>query len=398
MSNQDFYQTLGVNKNASDEEVKKAYRKLAMKHHPDRNPGDKTSESKFKDVQKAYEVLSDGQKRAAYDQYGHAGIDPNSGFGGGGGGFGGGFEDLGDIFSSFFNQAGGRGRESSQQRANSPAQGDNLLRSIEITLEEAAFGKELKLDLPVWNDCVDCGGNGAKKGTKVETCKHCNGHGVVNMRQGFFTVQQTCPYCNGSGKHIPHPCHSCHGVGKIKQNKSIQIDVPAGVFSGMRIRSKGNGGPGKNSGINGDLYLEINVKEHHIFERDEHDLHCQIPISFTKASLGGDIEVPTLKSSKNYHHDKNSASGAKSDRLTFNIPEGTQSGATFRLRNKGIKGYGNSVEGDLYVHVLVETPVRLTSEQKDLLEKLEASLGSDKNTIHSPQTKTFVDKLKDFFN
>ncbi|MFM2343808.1 MAG: chaperone protein DnaJ [Pseudomonadota bacterium] len=375
----DFYETLGVAKNASPEEIKKSYRKLAMKYHPDRNQGTKDAEDKFKEIQKAYDILSDEQKRGAYDSYGHAGVDPNNAGGGFGGGFGGfGADDLGDIFSQFF---GGGGNRNSGRSRDGSSKGSDLAYAIEITLEQAASGHDMQVTIPSWDDCSDCNGTGAKKGTSVETCKHCNGSGMLNIRQGFFMMQQTCPYCQGDGKHIPNPCSTCHGNGKIKRSKTLEINIPAGINDGMRIRSNGNGEPGSNGGRNGDLYIEVRIKEHPVFKRNENDLHCQIPIPFTTAALGGEIEVPTL-----------------SGNVVFNIPEGTQNDKVFKLRNKGIKGLRSSAEGDLYVHVQVETPVRLTDEQKNLLRAFENSLNGDKSTIHSPQTKTFVDKVKEFFN
>ncbi len=373
---QDFYETLGVPKNASSDEIKKAYRKMAMKHHPDRNQGNKESEAKFKEIQKAYDILSDDSKRGAYDSYGHAGIDPNAQGGFGGGGFD--ADDLGDIFSQFF---GGGGSSRSSKNRDSSARGNDVAYAVEITLEQAAMGHDMQITIPSWDDCGDCGGTGAKKGTKVEVCKHCNGSGTLNTRQGFFMMQQTCPYCRGTGKTIPHPCATCHGNGKIKRNKTLEINIPAGIADNMRIRSNGNGEPGQNGGRNGDLYIEVRVKAHSVFERHDNDLHCQIPIPFTTAALGGEIEVPTLKGN-----------------VIFSIPEGTQNEKVFKLRNKGIKGLRSSSEGDLYVHVQVETPVRLSDEQKNLLRTFEASLNGDKITVHSPQTKTFVDKIKDFFN
>ena len=374
----DFYEVLGVAKNASDEEIKKAYRKLAMKYHPDRNPDSKDAEGKFKEIQKAYSILSDKEKKSAYDQYGHAGVDPNAA-GGFSGGFSGGFDDLGDIFSSFFGgSSGGRG---SGRTRETHTRGNDLAYAVEITLEQAAFGHDMQITIPSWDDCSDCKGIGAKKGTKVETCKHCQGSGMLNVRQGFFMMQQTCPYCQGTGKHIPEPCLTCHGQGKLKKNKTIEISIPSGIDDGMRIRSSGNGEPGNNGGRSGDLFIEIHIKKHSVFERDNNDLHCQIPIPFTKAALGGDIEVPTLKGS-----------------VVFTVPEGTQNSKVFKLRNKGIKGLRSSVEGDLYVHISVETPIRLNEEQKIILRQFEDSLSSDEKNIHSPETKTFLDKLKDFFN
>ena len=378
MAKKDYYDTLGVPKNASDEDIKKAYRKQAMKHHPDRNQGDaaKAAEEKFKEAKEAYEMLSDEQKRAAYDQYGHAGVDPNRGGGPGAEGFGGFAEAFGDIFGDVFNgQRGGR-----QQGGRQVFRGGDLSYAMEVTLEEAASGKEAQIRVPSWDDCGTCKGSGAKPGTKVATCTTCHGHGAVQMRQGFFSVQQTCPQCKGSGKLIPEPCTTCHGVGKTKTNKTLEVKIPAGIDDGMRIRSTGNGEPGSNGGPPGDLYIEIRVKKHEIFERDGDDLHCAVPISFTTAALGGEIQVPTL-----------------AGKAAIDIPEGTQAAKQFRLRGKGIKGVRSSYPGDLYCHITVETPVKLTEHQRKLLKEFDESLkkGGGK---HSPSEDSWTDKLKNFFS
>ncbi|MDO8277558.1 MAG: molecular chaperone DnaJ [Burkholderiaceae bacterium] len=376
MAKKDFYETLGVPKNASDEEIKKAYRKLAMKYHPDRNQGDsgRDAEAKFKDAKEAYEMLSDPQKRAAYDQFGHAGVDPNMrGAGGGAEGFGGFAEAFGDIFGDVFGGARGRGAGRQVYR------GSDLSYAMEITLEEAAEGKDAQIRIPSWDDCGTCHGSGAKPGTKPITCTTCNGAGAVQMRQGFFSVQQTCAQCHGTGKIIPEPCGTCHGAGKIKHNKTLEVKIPGGIDAGMRIRSVGNGEPGTNGGPPGDLYIEIRLKKHEIFERDGDDLHCSVPISFTTAALGGEIEVPTL--------------GGKA---SIDIPEGTQAGKQFRLRGKGIKGVRSSYPGDLYCHILIETPVKLTEHQRKLLKELDEALRKG-GAKHSPGEKSWADKLKNFF-
>jgi len=319
MAKRDFYEILGVPKNASEDDIKKAYRKLAMKHHPDRNQGDsaKVAEEKFKEAKEAYEMLSDAQKRAAYDQYGHAGVDPNMRGGGPGDGFSGGFaEAFGDIFGDMFGQQ--RGRASGGRQVY---RGSDLSYAMEISLEEAARGKDAQIRIPSWDNCSTCNGSGAKPGTQVKTCSTCHGSGSVQMRQGFFSVQQTCPHCHGSGKIIPEPCTSCHGQGRIKRQKTLEVKIPAGIDDGMRIRSAGNGEPGTNGGPPGDLYIEIRLRKHDIFERDGDDLHCSVPISIVTASLGGEIEVPTL-----------------AGKAAIDIPEGTQTGKQFRLRGKGIKG------------------------------------------------------------
>ncbi len=375
----DYYDTLGVPKNASEEDIKKAYRKLAMKHHPDRNQGDasKVAEEKFKEAKEAYEMLSDENKRAAYDQYGHAGVDPNMRGGPGAEGFGGFAEAFGDIFGDVFGgQRGGAQRGGGRQ----VYRGGDLSYAMEITLEEAANGKEAQIRIPSWDDCNTCHGSGAKPGTKVVTCTTCHGHGVVQMRQGFFSVQQTCPQCKGTGKLIPEPCITCHGVGKTKNNKTLEVKIPAGIDDGMRIRSTGNGEPGTNGGPPGDLYIEIRLKKHDIFERDGDDLHCVVPISFTTAALGGEIEVPTL-----------------AGKAAIDIPEGTQAAKQFRLRGKGIKGVRSSYPGDLYCHITVETPVKLTEHQRKLLKELDESLKKG-GAKHSPTEEGWADKLKSFFS
>ncbi|TFZ08925.1 molecular chaperone DnaJ [Ramlibacter humi] len=376
----DYYDVLGVPKNASEEEIKKAYRKLAMKFHPDRNQGDaaKDAEAKFKEAKEAYEMLSEADKRAAYDQYGHAGVDPNmrGGMGAGQEGFGGFAEAFGDIFGDIFGQGrGGQGRGGRQVY-----RGNDLSYAMEVTLEEAALGKEAQIRIPSWDPCETCHGSGAKPGTQAKQCGTCHGQGVVQMRQGFFSVQQTCPTCRGTGKIIPEPCPTCHGQGKVKKQKTLEVKIPAGIDDGMRIRSAGNGEPGHNGGPPGDLYIEIRLKKHPIFERDGDDLHCVVPISFTRAALGGEIEVPTLQG-----------------KAAIDIPEGTQAGKQFRLRGKGIKGVRSSYPGDLYCHISVETPVKLTEHQRKLLKELDESLKKG-GSRHSPSEESWSDKLKNFFS
>jgi molecular chaperone DnaJ len=381
MAKRDYYDILGVPRNAEEEDIKKAYRKLAMKHHPDRNQGDKAkaSEEKFKEAKEAYEMLTDPQKRAAYDQYGHAGVDPNMGAGRGAGpeGFGGFAEAFGDIFGDIFGgAAGGGGRRAGGQQVY---RGNDLSYAMEITLEEAARGKDTQIRIPSWDTCETCKGSGAKPGTSPKTCGTCNGSGTVHMRQGFFSIQQTCPHCHGTGKIIPEPCTTCNGAGKIKKQKTLEVKIPAGINEGMRIRSAGNGEPGTNGGPSGDLYIEIRVKQHDIFERDGDDLHCTVPVGLTTVTLGGMIQVPTL--------------GGNAE---IELPEGTQHGKTFRLRGKGIKGIRSSYPGDLYAHIAVETPVKLTEHQRKLLKELDESFrkGGDR---HSPNEKSWADRVKDLF-
>jgi molecular chaperone DnaJ len=376
MAKRDFYEILGVAKNATEDEIKKSYRKLAMKYHPDRNPDSKESEEKFKEVKEAYEMLTNADKREAYDRYGHAGVDPNMGGGGGGGFGGGGFADsFGDIFGDIFGGGAGRGRNAGPQ----VYRGADLRYNLEITLEQAAHGFDTTIRVPSWDKCDTCHGSGAKPGTSPTTCPTCAGHGQVRMQQGFFSIQQTCPKCHGNGKIITDPCAPCGGQGRIKRNKTLEVKIPSGIDNGMRIRSSGNGEPGTNGGPAGDLYVEIHIKPHAVFQREGDDLHCEMPISFVKATLGGEIEVPTL-----------------SGKVSFTIPEGTQSGKTFRLKAKGIKGVRSGYAGDLFCHVAVETPVKLTDKQKDLLKEFER-LTAEGGAKHSPQSKGWMDKVKDFF-
>ncbi len=375
MAKRDYYEVLGVPKNASDEEIKKAYRKQAMKHHPDRNQGDaaKVAEEKFKESKEAYEMLADPQKRAAYDQHGHAGVDPN--MRGGGEGHAGFAEAFGDIFGDMFGQQ--RGRSGGGRQV---FRGNDLSYAMEVTLEEAARGKEAQIRIPSWDTCDLCHGSGAKPGTQVKTCGTCHGQGTVQIRQGFFSVQQTCPTCRGNGKVIPEPCTPCSGQGKIKRQKTLEIKIPAGIDGGMRIRSANNGEPGTNGGPTGDLYIEIRLKKHDIFEREGDDVHCSVPVSFAAAAMGGEIEVPTL-----------------SGKAAIDIPEGTQTGKQFRLRGKGIKGVRASYPGDLYCHIVIETPVKLSEHQRKLLREFDESLkkGGGK---HSPSGDTWTDRLKGFFS
>ena len=376
MAKRDYYTVLGVTKNATDDEIKKAYRKLAMKFHPDRNQGDgaKKAEEEFKEAKEAYEMLSDPQKRAAYDQYGHAGVDPNMGRGGpGADGFGGFAEAFGDIFGDIFGAGGAR------RGGQQVYRGSDLSYAMEITLEEAAHGKDSQIRIPSWESCETCSGTGAKPGTSPKVCSTCAGAGQVTMRQGFFSIQQTCPHCRGTGKIIPEPCVTCQGQGKVKKNKTLEVKIPAGINEGMRIRSAGNGEPGTNGGPPGDLYIEIRIKPHEIFERDGDDLHCSVPVALTTVALGGSIEVPTL-----------------SGKAEIELPEGTQHGKTFRLRGKGIKGVRSSYPGDLYCHIAVETPVKLTEHQRRLLKELDESFrnGGDR---HSPTSKSWSDRVKDLF-
>lgn len=378
----DYYQVLGVDKNASAEEIKKAYRKNAMKYHPDRNPGDKQAEEKFKEIGEAYEVLSDSEKRARYDQFGFAGVDPNygggagggSGFGGGFGGFGG-FGDFGDIFGEFF--GGGRSRGSTQ---TAPRRGENVGARLDLTFEEAAFGVEKEITVQRIENCAACKGTGSADGV-VETCVNCHGTGQVRTTQNFMgmAVQSTatCPTCGGKGKIIKNPCTTCRGKGKVRRNQKIKVKVPAGIDQGQAIRVAGEGCVGSNGGPNGDVLVEITIKRHPIFQRDGMDVYCEVPITFTQAALGAEIQVPTLDG-----------------KTTFTIPEGTQTGRQFVISGKGIPQVNNPRRrGDHRFVVTVETPTRLSREQKDLLRKLEDSMDGKS----SPKRKKFFDNLKEFF-
>ncbi|HWA12839.1 MAG TPA: molecular chaperone DnaJ [Burkholderiales bacterium] len=371
MAKRDYYEVLGVNRDASEEDLKKAYRKLAMKHHPDRNPDNPKAEELFKEAKEAYEVLSEPAKRSAYDQYGHAGVDPQSGMGAAGGaGFGSFADAFGDIFGDIF--GGGRGRSSVYR-------GADLRYNLEISLEEAAHGTETRIRIPTMQECETCHGSGAKPGTQPTTCATCGGHGQVRMTQGFFSIQQTCPKCHGSGKVVQNPCATCNGAGRVKHQKTLSVKIPVGVDEGDRIRLSGEGEAGVNGGPAGDLYVVIHIKPHEVFTREGNDLHCEMPVSFTKAALGGEIEIPTLDGY-----------------AKIKVPAETQSGKVFRLRGKGIKGVRSQAFGDLLCHVVVETPVNLTSRQKELLEELEQSIERDSGR-HNPRAKSWMDRVREFF-
>ena len=378
----DYYEVLGVQKGATAEEIKKAYRKAAMKYHPDRNPGDKDAEEKFKEVGEAYEVLSDDQKRARYDQYGFAGVDPNYGAGAGGygGGFGGGFGgfgdfgDLGDIFGEFF--GGGSSRRSN---ANAPRRGENVMSRLELTFEEAAFGCEKEVSVPRIENCTACNGSGSADG-EVETCSTCRGSGQVRTTQNFMGMQMqstvACPKCNGKGKVIKTPCSTCKGKGKVRRTQKIKVKIPAGVDEGQSVRVRGEGNVGTNGAPSGDLLVEIYIKRHAIFYRQNMDVLCEVPITFTQAALGAQIQVPTLDG-----------------KVPYDIPEGTQTGTTFTLYGKGIPEVGNSRRrGNQRFTAVVETPTRLTKEQKELLRQLDGTLED------TPKRKKFFDAIKDLFD
>ncbi|MDA7746039.1 molecular chaperone DnaJ [Psychromonas sp.] len=372
MSKRDCYEVLGLSRDATEREVKKAYKRLAMKYHPDRTKGDVALEEKFKEVKEAYEILSDPNKKAAFDQYGHDGVNQQ---GQGGGGFGGGgFDDIfGDIFG------GGRGRGGAQRAQ----QGSDLRYNMELSLEEAVKGISKEIEIPTLVHCEQCNGSGAKKGSDAKSCGTCHGQGQVQMRQGFFAVNQTCPTCRGKGKIITDPCGKCHGEGRYERSKTLSVKIPAGVDTGDRIRLSGEGEAGEHGAPAGDLYVQMNVRPHDVFERDGNDLYCEVPISFTEAALGGEIEVPTLDG-----------------RVKLKIAAETQTGRMFRMRGKGVKSVRSHSTGDLMCKVTVETPVKLSSKQRELLKEFENSLSSNGGTSskHKPKSEGFLNSLKTFFD
>lgn len=372
----DYYEVLGVTKSVTQEELKKAYRKLAVQYHPDKNPGDHTAEEKFKELGEAYDVLGDEQKRAAYDRYGHAAFSGGMPGGGGAGGF---HDPLdifrevfggGDIFESFF---GGGGRK---RRSGGPERGSDLRYGLEIALEEAAHGVEKELEFERLASCKKCSGSGSASGGGMKQCRTCGGAGQVISSRGFFQIQQTCPDCMGTGQTISDPCKECHGAGRVKDRTRIRLKIPAGIEEGSRLRSSGNGDAGMRGGPNGDLYVVVQIKSHDVFERDGHDLHCQMPISYPVAALGGELPVPTLDGQAN-----------------LRVPPGTQSGATFRLRSQGIKHLESERKGDLYVHVQIAVPSKLNAEQREKLQEFSKALGEH----NSPMQETFLEKAKRFF-
>ncbi len=368
----DYYEVLGVNRDASEEEIKKAYRKLAMKHHPDRNPDSKDAEEKFKEAKEAYEILSEAEKRRAYDAYGHAGVNPQMGAAGEGPGFCGFAEAFGDIFSDIFGAGQARGR-------SSVFRGADLRYNLEVSLEQAARGTETKIRIPTMESCETCKGSGAKAGTSPKTCESCHGSGTVRLSQGFFSIQQSCPTCHGTGKMVTDPCATCRGAGRIKKHKTLSVKIPAGVDEGDRIRLSGEGEAGVNGGPPGDLYVVSHLREHSVFRREGDDLHCEMPISFSQAALGGEIEIPTLDGS-----------------AKIKVPAETQTGQVFRLRGKGIKGVRSTYPGDLLCEVEIETPVRLTERQKELLRELE-EINKKDGDRHNPRAKSFMEKVREFF-
>ncbi len=372
MAKHDYYEVLGVNRDASDEEIKKAYRKLAMKWHPDRNPENPKAEERFKEAKEAYEILTDAQKRSTYDQFGHAGVDPAAAAGAGAGA---GFQGFGDIFSDIFGDIFGGGRAG---RSN-VFRGADLRYNLEVPLEQAARGFETKIRIPTLAECATCHGSGAKPGTQPQTCTTCRGSGQVRISQGPFSIAQTCPRCHGSGRMVANPCPACAGAGRVKHQKTLSVRIPAGVDEGDRVRLSGEGESGVNGGPPGDLYVQVHLRPHPVFQRDHDDLHCEMPVSFATAALGGDIEIPTLDGS-----------------ARIKVPAETQTGKTFRLRGKGIKGVRSQAAGDLFCHVVIETPVSLTERQRELLREFEAISQHDP-ARHNPRSKGWFDKVREFF-
>src|SRR5690554_3875496 len=368
MAKRDYYEILGVSKDVSAADLKKAYRRVAMKYHPDRNPDDKTAEDKFKEASEAYEVLSDTQKRAAYDQFGHAGVDQNSGMGGAGGGFGNFSDIFGDVFGDIFGRGRGRG---------GATRGSDLRYNLDLTLEDAVRGTTVQIRVPALTTCDVCDGSGAKKGTSAKTCTTCAGMGQVRMTQGFFSVQQTCPTCRGRGTVIADPCGACQGQGRKEETKTLSVKVPPGVDTGDRIRLSGEGEAGLEGGPPGDLFVQVNVLPHEIFQRDGTDLYCEVPVDFVDAALGGELEVPTLDG-----------------RVKLKVPAETQTGKLFRLRGKGVTPVRGGSPGDLMCRVVVETPVNLRNKQKELLRQFQATMKNGKN---SPRQSSWFDGMKNFF-
>jgi molecular chaperone DnaJ len=378
MAKQDYYETLGVARGANADELKKAYRKLAMQYHPDRNPGDKSAEHKFKEINEAYDVLKDEQKRAAYDRFGHAAFDGAGGAGGFRPGAGGAGFDFGsgfaDIFDEMFGDFMGGRRGGGQQR------GGDLRYNLELKLEEAFQGREMRIRVPSSVACETCGGSGAAKGSRPTSCQTCQGRGRVRTQQGFFTIERTCPACQGAGRVIEEPCRPCSGSGRVRKEKTLSVTIPRGVEDGQRIRLSGEGEAGMNGAPAGDLYIFIAVKPHPIFQRDGADIHCRVPLPMTTAALGGAVEVPTIEGT----------------RASVTIPAGTQSGHQFRLRGKGMTGLHGRGRGDMYIDILVETPMNLTKKQQDLLREFDKSGGSGAKST-SPQSEGFFAKVKELW-
>jgi molecular chaperone DnaJ len=376
MAKRDYYKVLDLPRTASEAEIKKAYRRLAMKYHPDRNPGDQEAEENFKEAKEAYEVLSETSKRAVYDQYGHQGLEAQRNASAAGSGFHG-AEAFSDIFGDVFGDIFGGARRGG---ASQVFRGADLRYEIGLDLSEAVFGRTVEIDVNKFVECDVCHGSGAARGSNPVTCDTCNGTGQVRVSQGFFTLQQTCPHCRGTGRIVRNPCDNCLGQGRIRRSKKLSVKIPPGVDTGDRVRLAGEGEAGRNGGPPGDLYVEVQVREHPIFERDGMHLSCEVPISLTTAALGGSVEVPTLDG-----------------QVVLKIPAETQSGRVFRLRDKGVKSVRGNARGDLFCRVVVETPVNLSPEQRELLRQLDESLRNDGNR-HAPRQKSFLEGVKRFFS
>ncbi|MDP5063799.1 MAG: molecular chaperone DnaJ [Haliea sp.] len=374
MSKRDYYEVLGVENAADEKDIKKAYRRVAMKYHPDRNPDDPDADDKFKEATEAYDVLMNAEKRAAYDRFGHAGVDPSMGGGGFGGGGGGSFSDIfGDVFGDIFGGGGGRGR-------GGPQRGSDLRYTLDISLEDAVKGATVEIKVPTLATCEECSGSGARKGSAPVNCATCAGMGQVRMQQGFFQVQQACPTCRGRGKMVSDPCGKCQGQGRVEKRKTLSVKVPPGVDTGDRIRLSGEGEAGPDGGPTGDLFVQMSVRQHPIFERDGKNLYCEVPITFVAAALGGDLEVPTLDG-----------------RVKLKIPAETQTGKLFRLRGKGVKPVRGGAVGDLLCRAVVETPVNLNKKQKELLREFQESLGQG-GDAQSPRQTSWFEGVKTFFD
>ena len=378
MAKPDYYETLGVDRGADDAALKSAYRKLAMKFHPDRNPDDASAEAKFKEANEAYDILKDADKRAAYDQFGHAAFENGGGGGGGGGGFGGGFADIFDeMFGDFTSRGGGRAGNRS-----GAAHGADLRYNMQISLEDAFRGRETQIRVPTAVSCGDCNGSGAAKGSHPSTCGGCKGRGKVRAQQGFFTVERTCPACNGAGQVIEDPCKTCGGAGRTRKEKTLKVTVPAGVEDGTRIRLSGEGEAGAQGGSAGDLYIFIAVAPHRMFQRDSADLHLRVPIPMTTAAIGGSVEVPTIEGK----------------RAKVTVPGGTQSGHQFRLRGKGMSVLRSQARGDMYIDVVVETPVNLSKRQEELLREFDGEKPAKGKTTTSPESEGFFSRVKELWD
>lgn len=380
MAGKDYYETLGVDSNADAGEIKKAYRKLAMKFHPDQNKDNPQAEDKFKEINEAYDVLKDEQKRSAYDRYGSAAFDGSAG--GGAGGFGAGFgggSGFSDIFEDMFGDFMGGSRSRSRP---GPMRGSDLQYTLEMTLEDAHKGKEAKIKIPVNDTCDSCNGTGSADGGKTHICETCGGSGRIRQQQGFFTIERTCPTCHGEGVSIKNPCKACGGSGRIHKSKTLKVKIPAGVETGRRIRLSGEGEAGVRGGPRGDLYVMINLKPHKLFQRDGANLFCRVPITVTRAALGGEIEVPTIDGTR---------AGVK-------IPAGTQNGQQLRMRGKGMRTIRSDARGDMYIEIYVETPVNLNKKQQDLMRELDSSINNAKGKTHSPQSNRFFSKIREFWD